>query len=142
MRRRRPGPTALRDKCCMTWPHARTICAAATFGQQRAGLPTGPQVSGRKVDTMKNLSSVDRIKEIDLNLDFFLKELPKLRKDSLGRYALLKNRQIIGLFDTIRDAELAGGKMFADKIYSVQKVDDAPINLGFYSHAVHVAAAQ
>lgn len=83
-----------------------------------------------------------RIKEIDQNLDFFLKELPALRKENFGRYALLKSRKVIGLFDTIRDADLAGGKMFADRIYSVQKVDDAPINLGFYSHAVPVASAQ
>lgn len=78
--------------------------------------------------------------EIDQNLDFFLKQLPTLLKDNKGKYVLIRNQEIVGIYDTVRDAQLTGEKFFKDGLYSVQKVDDTSINLGFYSHAMCMAA--
>ena len=35
-----------------------------------------------------------------------------------------------------RDAQLAGGKLFADGVFSVQAVRDRALDLGWFSHAV------
>ena len=77
----------------------------------------------------------DRQKEIEENLEFFKKKLPDLLKNQRGRFVLLHNKEIVGIFDTIRDAQTAGDKLYPDKIYSIQQVTDASVNLGFYSYA-------
>jgi len=35
-----------------------------------------------------------------------------------------------------------GQKLFADGLFSVQKITGEPIDLGFFSHAVHLGQAQ
>lgn len=74
-------------------------------------------------------------KEIDQNLEFFQQKLPELLKDHKNRFALLHDRSISGIYDTIRDAQTAGEKLFPDKRYSIQQITDVPINLGYFSYA-------
>jgi len=74
-------------------------------------------------------------KEIDQNLEFFKEKLPELLKDHRNRYALLQKKSISGIYDTVRDAQTAGDKLYPDKIYSIQKITDVAINLGFFSYA-------
>jgi hypothetical protein len=76
--------------------------------------------------------------EIDQNLEFFLGELPDLLKDHRDRYVLLQNKSIVGIYDTIRDAQTTGDKLFQDKLYSIQRVSNVAMDLGFFSHADHV----
>ena len=80
--------------------------------------------------------------EIDRNLDIFLRKLPDLLKDQRNRYALMKNGEIVGLYDTIRDAQTTGEKLYEDKIFSIQQVTDSSVNLGFYSYAGGLEHAQ
>ena len=77
--------------------------------------------------------------EIEKNLEFFLKELPKLKKTHPGKYVLLREREIIGIYDTVKDANITGMKFFEDGLFSIQKIDYSPINLGFFSYAMPVA---
>jgi hypothetical protein len=79
--------------------------------------------------------------EVDRNFAFFQAELPKLLLKYRGRYALLRDRAIVGYYDTILDAQTAGELQYKDGLYSVQKVSDEVIDLGLYSHAVHLGAA-
>lgn len=79
------------------------------------------------------MSDIQR--EIDQNIEFFKKKLPDLLRDHRNRYALLHNKTISGIYDTIRDAQTAGDKLYPNKIYSIQKISDEAINLGFYSYA-------
>lgn len=83
--------------------------------------------------TVSNLQN-----EIDQNLDFFQKKLPELLSDHKNRYALLHKMSVSGIYDTMRDALTAGNKLYPDRIYSVQKISDQPINLGFLTHACGV----
>jgi hypothetical protein len=85
---------------------------------------------------MSNRDALQR--EIDQNLDAFKKELPKLMKDHRNRYALLKDKKIVGIYDTIRDAQTAAGQLYPDKLYSIQKVTNESIDLGYFSHAMRV----
>jgi Family of unknown function (DUF5678) len=80
-------------------------------------------------------------REVDANCEFFKNELPNLLEKHRGKYALIRNREIIGFYDTIVDAQKIGTQLYDDGIFSVQQVTDAAIDLGFYSHAVHLGAA-
>ena len=55
--------------------------------------------------------------EVDLNFAFFQRELPRLLVEHRGKYALLKNREIAGFYDTAQDAFTAG-RSFTKMAYS------------------------
>jgi hypothetical protein len=76
--------------------------------------------------------------EINDNLAFFLKQLPKLLKDRGGQYALLRKCKIVDYFASAEAAQTEGGKRFSDGLFSVQKVVEVQVDLGFFSHAVHL----
>jgi len=76
--------------------------------------------------------------EIDTNLEYFLRQLPKLLKTHGEQYALLRKGEIKGFFATAENAQAEGKKRFADELFSVQKVVEVQVDLGFFSHAVHM----
>lgn len=78
----------------------------------------------------------DRQIEIDGNLAFFLRELPELMPLHAGKYALLRHEEVTGCYDTVADAVAAGNSLYPDRMFSVQHVSDAALNLGHYSYAV------
>ncbi len=84
----------------------------------------------------------DRQKEINDNLEFFLRELPNLLPTHRGKFALIRHRKIEGFFDTVVDAVGTGHKLYTDGIFSVQPVTDTAKDLGFYSHAGHLGQPQ
>ncbi|HEX7670179.1 MAG TPA: hypothetical protein VF395_11370 [Polyangiaceae bacterium] len=53
-----------------------------------------------------------------------------------GKIRVDARRTIVEFFDTARDAFLAGQKIYADGMFSVQEVTDVPADLGFFSHAL------
>lgn len=88
------------------------------------------------------MAESDRKSEIERNLAFFLGELPSLQSAHAGKFALLRHQRIEGYYDTVADALRAGNAQFADKIFSIQQVTSSAADLGFYSHAMRVGAAQ
>jgi hypothetical protein len=80
--------------------------------------------------------------EIDNNLAFFLRELPNIPVYQKGKVALLRHQAITGYYDTVPDAISAGSQLYPDGIFSIQQVTNEPVNLGFYSYAVPLAATQ
>ena len=79
--------------------------------------------------------------EVDRNFEFFQSELPHLLPQHAGKYALIRDRQICEFYDTALDANTAGTQLYADGLFSIQKVSQEIGDLGFYSHAVHLGAA-
>ena len=75
-------------------------------------------------------------KEIELNFEEFLKELPNLLKTHRGKFALMRDKKIIEFFDTAPDAFQTGQTLYPDGLFSVQEVVNSPVDLGFFSHAV------
>lgn len=75
-------------------------------------------------------------KEVDRNYEAFLGLLPGLVRTHLNKWALLHDGELTAVFDTVRDAHLAGVQLYPDANYSVQKVTDRPVDLGWFSHAV------
>lgn len=92
--------------------------------------------------TIVKMDSAKLQKEIDQNLEFFEKKLPDLLRDQRNRYALLRHQEIVGIYDTIRDAKTTAEKLYPDKLYSIQQVTDASLNLGFYSYADSLGQAR
>ena len=74
--------------------------------------------------------------QVDRNYAAFTALLPDLMKTNAGKWALLRNAQLEAIFDTARDAQLAGGKLYADGLFSVQEVRNRAVDLGWFSHAV------
>ena len=74
--------------------------------------------------------------EIERNYAAFKDMLPDLIHDNEGRYALLHQQNLEGIFSTAGEAERAGYERFKEAPYSIQLVSDTPIDLGFYSYAL------
>jgi hypothetical protein len=81
-----------------------------------------------------------RQEEVDRNFAYFQRELPKLLPSERGKFALIRDCKIEGFFDTALDAHLTGSKLFADNLFSIQQVTEETVDLGSYSHAVHLGA--
>jgi hypothetical protein len=47
----------------------------------------------------------------------------------------MKDKKVLGFFSSAFDALEAGETFISDRIYSIQQVTEAPVDLGFYSHA-------
>lgn len=80
--------------------------------------------------------------EIERNYAAFLDLIGSLLPNEMGRYALLHDAKLCGVFDTPGQAERAGYNEFGEKPYSIQEVNPEPIDLGFYSYAVPEGAGR
>lgn len=69
------------------------------------------------------------------NYAAFERMLPKLLPTDAGKFALLYDRKLIGVFDSAAEAHSVGRTRFDDGLFSVQKVKEGTINLGFFSYA-------
>jgi len=78
-----------------------------------------------------------RQQQVEINYKAFQEKLPSLLTTHRGKFALMRDGQIIDFFDTPRDAYIAGQKIFQqDQLFSIQEVIETPIDLGFFSHAM------
>ncbi len=76
-------------------------------------------------------------KQVEINFQAFEKKLPELLPAYRGKFALMRDGEIIDFFDTASDAYIAGKKIYEkDQLFSIQEVLDMPVNLGIYSYAV------
>lgn len=75
------------------------------------------------------------------NYESFEQLLPELLKTAEGKYALLRKRDLVDLFETAGEAHAAGTTRFDDGLFSVQKVKAGAISLGFFSYARYCRAA-
>lgn len=76
--------------------------------------------------------------QVDKNYEVFKKILPKIIKDNRNKFALMKDGEIIGYYSSAEDAQITADKFFEGKPFSIQQVTDTAIDLGFFSHAVHI----
>jgi hypothetical protein len=79
--------------------------------------------------------------EIQRNYAAFLDMLDELLPHSFGRYALLHDQKLEGVFDSPGEAARTGFAKFGSMPYSIQIVTDEPVDLGFMSNAIRAGAA-
>lgn len=77
----------------------------------------------------------DLKREVDLNYDFFQRNLAGWLQDHIGQYVLLKSKAVVEFYDGPGMAYRAGLAQFPDKVFSVQQVTSEPVELGFMSLA-------
>lgn len=75
--------------------------------------------------------------EVDSNFDFFQRRLSEFLEREAGKFALLRDRAVIGFYPDPGTADQVGHAKFPDGLYSIQEVTDEPVNLGLYSDAGH-----
>lgn len=73
--------------------------------------------------------------QVDRNYEAFKKALPRLQSH-VGKYALLRDGEIVEIYETLTDAVATAERFYEDKRYSIQKITSEPVDLGYYSHAV------
>jgi hypothetical protein len=76
--------------------------------------------------------------QVDKNYQAFLSMLPNIIMQYRNKYALMKDGEVIGYYSTLDDAYMTANKFYPTEPYSVQKVTDVPVDLGFFSHAVRI----
>ena len=74
--------------------------------------------------------------EIERNYGAFLDMLPDLLRSDDGRFALMHDKRLEGIFDTPGEAARQGFARFGPSSYSIQLVTDEPVDLGFMSNAI------
>ena len=72
---------------------------------------------------------------VDRNYEAFRNMLPDLLNSHPGEYALLRESQVVGFFESAGKAMSAGDERFSDQLFSIQLVTDKVVDLGFFSHA-------
>lgn len=73
--------------------------------------------------------------EIDRNLFAFQSVLSDLMASGRDQFALLRHQAVNSVHAKLSDALRTGHELFADGVFSVQKITDEPVDLGYFSHA-------
>ena len=75
--------------------------------------------------------------QVKRDYEAFLKVLPTLARTHPGKFALMRDGNVVDSFDTARDAYVAGSRLYqADMLFSIQEVVETPVNLGVHSYAL------
>ena len=74
--------------------------------------------------------------QVDRNYEAFRALLPTILPLHQDKYALMKDGVAVGFYTTLEDAYMTGNQFYKDQPFSVQKVTDMVVDLGFFSHAV------
>jgi hypothetical protein len=75
-------------------------------------------------------------RQVDENFKAFQALLPSIIAIHQDKYALMKDGHPVGYYTTLEDAYMTASQFYKDQPFSVQKVTDTPVDLGFFSHAV------
>lgn len=83
----------------------------------------------------KGLSMADNL-EIALkqNFHYFQSVVSSLMERDAGKYALVHSQSVVAVFARPMEALDAGYERFTDGLFSIQKVTDRPLDLGFMSY--------
>jgi hypothetical protein len=74
--------------------------------------------------------------QVDKNYEAFRAMLPSILPLHQDKYALMKDGVAVGFYSTLEDAYMTANQFYKDEPFSVQKVTETPVDLGFFSHAV------
>ncbi len=84
---------------------------------------------------MKNTKQQE---QVELNFKVFSEKLPELIKTQMNKYALMRDGEIIEIYNSWEDAHKTGLRFYEDELFSIQKITNNSVDLGFFSHALHI----
>ena len=73
-----------------------------------------------------------REREITQNYEAFLKKLPGLLAHHRGKFALMRHREVIGIYSILGDAVREGIRRYENVPFSVQEITDELVELVQY----------
>lgn len=71
----------------------------------------------------------ERQSEVDKNYQVFKERLPSLSAN-IGKYVLMREGEIKGIYDTFMDAVQTANIFYEDGRFSIQRVTSIPVDLG------------
>jgi len=74
--------------------------------------------------------------QVERNYEAFRAKLPELLSTHEGKFALMRDGEIVDFFDTAMDAYTVGKKEFGLGGFSIQEVVNNVLDLGYFSHAL------
>lgn len=81
------------------------------------------------------MAQAARRQEIERNFEAFEALLGGLLPSKAGQFALLSGTKLIDVFPSAGDALAEGNNRFGDGHFSVQRITNRPLDLGFLSYA-------
>ncbi len=87
---------------------------------------------------MMNNSAIQT--EVDRNYEAFQKLLPELIAEHNGRFALMRGEKVEQIFDSVHDAVVFAKDKYDDDLFSVQEITERIVDMGFFSHTIHVVS--
>jgi len=86
-----------------------------------------------------NSISDERRTQIERNYEAFSQKINEYIAIHANKYALMHDGDVVEFYSDLEDAYKTGMLLYKeDKLFSIQKVTRTPVDLGFYSHAVHI----
>jgi hypothetical protein len=82
------------------------------------------------------MATTERQRQVDANYARFQEMLPKLIHIHAGKYAVMRDGEIVGFYDTFRDALRFAYSKFGEGEFSVQEVTRPNVSLGYHSYAL------
>ena len=79
-----------------------------------------------------------RRKEIDRNFEAMSQRLNEYMPVYANKHALMHEGEVIEFYNDWQDAYRTGMRFYGEGLFSVQKVTAEPVDLGYFSHAVHL----
>ena len=104
-------------------------------GAEQANTRGTLRVARQVVLVQGDNTVTEREHEVHKNYTAFKEQLPTLLSQRAGKFALMRDREIIEFFDTAGDAMKFGKLKFTDGLFSIQEVTGRFIDLGYFSHA-------
>ena len=86
---------------------------------------------------MNNITDEMR-EEIEKNFEAMSRKIDEYIPMHANKYALMRNGEVIEFYTHWDDAYKTGARFYGDGLFSVQKVTKTPVDLGYFSHAVHI----
>jgi hypothetical protein len=78
----------------------------------------------------------EKREEVEKNYRAFQALLPGILAQHRDKYALMRHEKIVNYYSTMEDAYVTAVQFYPDGLFSIQKVTDVPVDLGYFSHAV------
>ncbi len=83
----------------------------------------------------KSPKAIAAEKEVSQNYEYFLTMLPQWRQTNPTHFALLRHQQLVDFYETENDAIKVGVKDFGWGDFSVQPVNETPVQIYYRANA-------
>ncbi len=86
---------------------------------------------------MSNLSDKTRT-QLEKNFAAMSQKINDYLPIHANKYALMRDGEVVEFYNDWESAYKTGAKFYEDGIFTIQQVTKTPVDLGYFSHAVHI----